>query len=151
MINVNNLKNVVQKDGKIEAQCPACNQAGADSKGNHMVIYPDGSFGCVANPGDKEHNKAILKLVGDKGARPLPQLQIRREDIPESKVLMKIGRSGQKKPSPIGTREDENPERTTPAPDEHRKTCPSDPEGDKPTSVLNEFTVEDVRRFLDAA
>ncbi|HEY3899576.1 MAG TPA: hypothetical protein VGM54_13230 [Chthoniobacter sp.] len=126
MINQSKLKNVVQKDGKIEAQCPACQQAGADSKGNHLVVYPDGEFGCVANPGDKEHNKQILKLVGDKSYGPPPQLQIRRQVIPDSQVILKVGRSGQKNPSPAGTGEYSASE--TPAPAEAEKTGPNCPE-----------------------
>ena len=126
MINRSKLKNVVQKDGKIEAQCPACAQAGGDSKGNHLVVYPGGEFGCVANEGDREHNKQILKLIGDKSYGPLPQLQIRRQKIPDSTVVLRLGRSGQKNPTPVGT--GEKPE--TPRPNEVEKTSPTCPADD---------------------
>ena len=53
MLNLKKLKKVVQKDGKFEAQCPACATAGADSTGNHLVVYPNGKYGCVANPGEE--------------------------------------------------------------------------------------------------
>jgi len=129
MINQLKLKNVVQRDGKIVAQCPACHQAGADSKGDHLVVYPGGEFGCVANPGDKEHNKQILKLVGEKGYGPLHQLQIRRQTIPDSKVVLRLGRSGQKKPSQVGT--GEQSQCKTPRPNEVEKTGPIRP-GDYP-------------------
>jgi len=103
MINLSKLTKMVQKDGKIEAQCPACAASGADATGNHLVIFPDGKFGCVANPEDKEHNKAILKLVGDRSAPKPANLTIRRQTIPESSVVMKIGRIGRVKSTPAET------------------------------------------------
>lgn len=116
MINRKKLKNVVQKDGKIEAQCPACAAAGADKTGNHFVMYPNGAFGCVANPDDKEHDRKILELVGERGSLPPPQLVVRPIKIPTSTVLLKIGRIGRSKPpSPEATgdrepaTEDDNP------------------------------------------
>ena len=54
------------ESGRIVAQCPVCALGGSDKTGNHLVVYPDGRFGCVANPGPegKEHRRAILKEVG---------------------------------------------------------------------------------------
>lgn len=52
-IDPKKLTNVVEKDGKTIARCPACAARGNDAKGEHLVIFPDGKFGCVANPKDK--------------------------------------------------------------------------------------------------
>ena len=60
----NKLHNVVQLDGKITAQCPACREDGGDNTGNHLVVYPDGCFGCVVYPGSREHRRRIYRLVG---------------------------------------------------------------------------------------
>ena len=70
-LNIEKLENVVRRDdGSIVAQCPACAGGGHDQTGrNHLVIYPDGKFGCAANAGDKNHRKRIFKLVGHKGPR----------------------------------------------------------------------------------
>ena len=65
MIDVSRLMNVSCKtNGEIVAQCPACAAAGGDSKGDHLIVFPDGKFGCVAHSKDKAHNRKILKLVG---------------------------------------------------------------------------------------
>ena len=58
------LENVVQLDGKITARCPACKEDGGDNTGNHLVVYPDGRFGCVVNAGCGEHRGRIYRLVG---------------------------------------------------------------------------------------
>jgi len=151
MINLRKLKKMVQKDGKIEAQCPACAAAGADAKGNHFVVFPDGKFGCVANQDDKEHNKLILKLVGERGSSPPPQLQIRRETIADSKVLMKIGRVGRQHPTPSDSGEDPASARNPAGPGKPRPNGP-DMESPRPDLTYddpNEITTEDARRFLD--
>jgi hypothetical protein len=50
--------------GKVTARCPACAEVERDRKGNHLVIYPGGKYGCVAAPGDKIHNRRIFALAG---------------------------------------------------------------------------------------
>jgi len=56
----------VQWDGeKTIAQCPACAAEGHDSTEDHLAIYPDGKFGCVVHPKDKEHNREIFRLAGN--------------------------------------------------------------------------------------
>jgi len=60
------LKKAKQHGDKLVAQCPACAEMGGDSKGVHLVIYPDERFGCVAYPKDKAHRRRIAELVGDK-------------------------------------------------------------------------------------
>jgi hypothetical protein len=59
------LNNVKHRLTKIVAQCPACAEVGADKTGNHLVMYPDGKFGCTAHPKDKVHRRWIAELVGD--------------------------------------------------------------------------------------
>jgi hypothetical protein len=52
-------------NGGVEARCPACAEGGHDRKGEHLLIKPDGRFGCCANPKDGEHRKRIFALAGD--------------------------------------------------------------------------------------
>ena len=44
--------------------CPACRNAGDDKKGEHLVIFDSGKFGCIAHEGDSAHRKDIFALVG---------------------------------------------------------------------------------------
>ena len=53
--------------GGLQAQCPACAEAGQDRKGEHLRISPEGKFGCCVFPGDSEHRKRIFALAGDHG------------------------------------------------------------------------------------
>ena len=53
-------------DGGIEAQCPVCSASGGDSHGQHLRIFPDGRFACVAYAGDGLHRKQIWSVAGDK-------------------------------------------------------------------------------------
>jgi hypothetical protein len=66
----------VRKRGdKTTARCPACAESGNDKKGEHLVIYPRGSFACVLYPGDSadanEHRKRIFALCGNREIKPL--------------------------------------------------------------------------------
>jgi hypothetical protein len=74
-LDLSKLENV-RKDGqKTIARCPACAEKGQDHSGDHLVIYPDGRYGCVSNPKEHEHNKAIYRLAGDgkyAGRGPIP-------------------------------------------------------------------------------
>ncbi len=58
-------------NGGVEARCPACAEGGHDRKGEHLLIKPDGRFGCCANPKDREHRKRIFALVGDASPRSI--------------------------------------------------------------------------------
>jgi hypothetical protein len=62
--------------GRIQARCPACAESGGDTQGEHLVVYPDGRFGCCLHPGDKQHRKRIFALVGKK--RSIPVITVRR-------------------------------------------------------------------------
>ena len=61
---------------RIQARCPACAESGGDTKGEHLVVYPNGSFGCCIYPGDKQHRRQIFALVGKK--RSIPVITVRR-------------------------------------------------------------------------
>lgn len=56
-----------QASGKVVARCPACAEEDSDRTGNHLVIFPDGKYGCVAHPGDSEHRRRIFAFVGRAG------------------------------------------------------------------------------------
>lgn len=61
------------RDGQniIIARCPACEEEGSDNKGEHLIVFADGRFGCVVNPIEDEeshdHRRRILELVGSPG------------------------------------------------------------------------------------
>lgn len=47
-------------------QCPACVEIGRDKDGQHLAMFPDGKFACVAFPGveGREHRRRIFVLLG---------------------------------------------------------------------------------------
>lgn len=55
------LEKVRHLPGKITARCPVCAEEGRDRTGSHLVIFADGRFSCVADPG---HRPRIWELVG---------------------------------------------------------------------------------------
>jgi hypothetical protein len=63
------------RDGQnvIIARCPACEEDGHDNKGDHLIVFPDGRFGCVVNQVEDEdshdHRMRILELVGIPGTQ----------------------------------------------------------------------------------
>jgi len=66
-INIEMLRNRVHlPNGDVRAQCPACAADGNDSKGEHLMVFANGKFGCAVYQGDKEHRSEIFRLVGDK-------------------------------------------------------------------------------------
>lgn len=66
-LNTDKLTNVTHRpDGSLIARCPACAEAGNDNRGEHLIIFPNGRFGCATHPGDPEHRKKIFKLAGDR-------------------------------------------------------------------------------------
>ncbi len=60
------LENIRTMNGRTEGACPACREAGSDKTGNHLLIYPDGRFGCVMHPNDEAHRRRIFALAGMK-------------------------------------------------------------------------------------
>lgn len=64
-LDIKRLENVVRlPDGRIRARCPACAAAGGDNKGEHLMVFEDGRFGCAANMGDHVHRAKIFRLAG---------------------------------------------------------------------------------------
>lgn len=66
MIDISRLENVKHNgDGSIQSRCPACYHLfGRDKTGNHLKVYQDKRYNCVAYSSDSEHNKIIHQLVG---------------------------------------------------------------------------------------
>lgn len=64
-------------DGSLLARCPACAEVGRDARGEHLLVRPGGAFGCVANQGDREHNRRIFQLAGAKTAKDGPWVPAR--------------------------------------------------------------------------
>jgi hypothetical protein len=94
-IDVSKLTNAVKKDGKTVARCPACAARGGDAKGNNLVVFDDGKFGCAASPKDKDHNRMILQLVGVQEAKPeVYHVPVSRVQYTPSKVIKVVGRFG---------------------------------------------------------
>jgi 5S rRNA maturation endonuclease (ribonuclease M5) len=71
-LDVSRLDNVSEQSGKITAACPACREQGSDKSGDHLLIMPDGRYGCAAHPKNAEHRKRIYALAG---MQPKPQLR----------------------------------------------------------------------------
>lgn len=78
------------KDGKqaLIARCPACAEEGHDRRGDHLIVFRDGRFGCVVFPGvapsAHRHRQRIWQLVGTgaTGARNAPS----RRYTPKSRL-----------------------------------------------------------------
>lgn len=51
--------------GKWTGQCPACKAEGLDDKGQHLVIFEDGHYGCVLHQGPEghEHRQNMAELA----------------------------------------------------------------------------------------
>lgn len=77
-LEISKLKNAKQREGKTIAQCPACAEEGGDEKGEHLVIQPDGRFGCVIHPGSsgREHRRRIFHLAGRSSGSGSGQFQV---------------------------------------------------------------------------
>ena len=101
-LDISRLENVRKRIGKTIARCPACAEVNRDEKGDHLAIWPNGSFSCVANPGaaGHEHRKRILALAGDPASRGIRDVGIRarrpvKSNLPEiAELLDGIGRFG---------------------------------------------------------
>lgn len=87
-IDLSRLENVLQRCDKVIARCPACAEQNHDEKGEHLVIWPSGKFGCVASPGaaGRDHRKRILALAGDLATRRRGAclIRVRRPVLPPS-------------------------------------------------------------------
>ncbi|MFM2170333.1 MAG: hypothetical protein RI957_562 [Verrucomicrobiota bacterium] len=97
------LENARQCGQKIIARCPACAEVGRDEKGEHLVIMPDGRFGCVTCPGaaGKQHRQKIYALAGDKttSRRGACVIRVRRPVLPKLPEIAAFST----KPGQVGT------------------------------------------------
>lgn len=59
-----NLEEVLSGE-KWVGPCPACQKIGADKRGNHLVVWQDGRFGCICHPGEegREHRQEMVRLA----------------------------------------------------------------------------------------
>lgn len=93
-LDVAKLENVSRgKDGKITARCPACKNEGHDNKGDHLVVFDDGGFGCVKYMGDSEHRKKIATLAGQPAGVPRQpgRITVSPYVAPVPKVILDLG------------------------------------------------------------
>ncbi len=90
-LDISKLQNVRIRGQKRTAQCPACAESGGDNKGEHLIINPEGHFGCVVYAGNgpdaKQHRLRIFELCGDRTIRPLVVIRRATEKV-------SLGRSG---------------------------------------------------------
>jgi len=74
-LDISKLQNVRSRGSKTTARCPACAEAGGDNKGEHLIMNPEGHFGCVVHAGNgpdaKKHRRRIFMLCGDRQIKPL--------------------------------------------------------------------------------
>jgi hypothetical protein len=64
---------------KLWGPCPACRENGRDSRGEHLVIFPSGAYGCCLYPAEAadlgerdDHLRRIWELAGGKGKLKKP-------------------------------------------------------------------------------
>ena len=70
-IDISKLEKVKRLTTKVIARCPACAEIGRDKSGEHLIVWPNGAFACVAFMGDKDHRRQIARLAGDSKPRTL--------------------------------------------------------------------------------
>jgi hypothetical protein len=86
-------------NGGLQAQCPACAEAGQDRKGEHLRISPQGKFGCCVFPGDSKHRSRIFALAGEHEPRSI-RVRVASAKAAESVQLDLLGRLGRVFSSP---------------------------------------------------
>ncbi len=47
--------------------CPACREAGKDTDGDNLTVFPSGKFHCIAAGRDRAHNRRIIELMPELG------------------------------------------------------------------------------------
>jgi hypothetical protein len=90
------LENVKHLDGGgIRAACPACRAVGSDKSGDHLLIQPDGKFGCATHADDAEHRKKIFSLAGTRPASSGKRKIVCAYDYPDEhrKLLFQVCRT----------------------------------------------------------
>ncbi len=96
-LDLSKLENVKQTDKKTIARCPACAEEGADTKGDHLFIRPDGRFGCVLYPGisGRNHRKRITALAGNLSRGDERKIPLQPAERPKIEILGRVGRVNQ--------------------------------------------------------
>ena len=92
-LDLSKLKMVRDKGDAKVARCPACAEADRDKRGDHLWFGADGRFGCVANPGDRDHARRIWALVGMRANAKTSKRRVRlviREPKPRTLRTPKI-------------------------------------------------------------
>ena len=57
---------------KTTMPCPACREAGKDTDGDNLRIFPSGKFHCIAAGKDRMHNRRIIELMPELGKADRP-------------------------------------------------------------------------------
>jgi len=96
-LDILKLENVKDQDSKTIARCPACAAEGGDHTGDHLIIWPDGRFGCVAYPEEEghEHRQRIFALVGIREPTQ-DEFKVKSAPVYKREVIIKdiLGRLG---------------------------------------------------------
>lgn len=99
-LDLSKLEKACERGGKIIARCPACAKLGHDEKAEHLVILPDGRFGCVVYPGasGKDHRKEIFAMAGERRNRGSLHFRVHRPastvTCPSAAKVVDAGRLG---------------------------------------------------------
>jgi len=94
--------------GGLQAQCPACAEAGQDRKGEHLRISPEGKFGCCVFPGDSEHRRRIFALAGEHRPKAI-KVRVASAKPASAVQLDLLGRLGRVFPTPTEAQSTEPP------------------------------------------
>ena len=92
-LDLSRLENVRERVGKVIARCPACSEMDRDKTGEHLAVFPDGKFGCVAYPKDRGHRSRIYALAGDLSRKRIRKTcSVRPWTIPSAHTSVSIKR-----------------------------------------------------------
>jgi hypothetical protein len=78
-LDLTKLENVRECGDAKRARCPACAASGHDKKGEHLMVFANGLFGCGARNGDHEHRRLIWKLAGGATGSKTPVRPVREQ------------------------------------------------------------------------
>ena len=86
---IDRMENVKRVGKSHRGRCPACAQNGGDQRGEHLMVFEDGRYGCAAHPNDHEHRSEIWKCMG----LPRPEGAIRVPIVPFPKIRPRTART----------------------------------------------------------
>ncbi|HEY6154644.1 MAG TPA: hypothetical protein VIW07_12965 [Candidatus Udaeobacter sp.] len=109
-LDLSKLDNLHEMAEKTIARCPACAEKGEDRSGDHLVVRPDGRFGCVVysgiTPEAKRHRSRIFALCGVHETSPLTVNALANTgDVQDARpiktdILGRLGRLFVSRPAP---------------------------------------------------